>query len=196
MVKKQLRETEYTLTPKQIKKLISSTEDFRNRLIIKLLAYTGIKREELVSITCGDIQLEKLCIRIVGRGNIVRNVPISGDIKTDILKHLDKRKKGYLFPALLKKGVPLRKEQINKIIMLIGRKIGLENPNPRRRCINPGIFRHSFARNWLDSGLKINSLSKILGHQNILVTYAKYGSNNEDDIRKDYYQMMKYAGAL
>lgn len=189
-MKYQLKDSQHILSRKQIKKLIDCTDHFRNRLIIKILADTGIRREELVNITVADLRLSKLMMRVIGKGNKERLVPITADIRTDIKQQLKGRKRGFLFPARRKKRACLEMGSINRVCREAGEIAGISNPNPKLKNVNPHIFRHSFAHHCLDNGMDWPMLRDIMGHASITVTIDIYGSSTVEGIRSKYAQIM------
>ena len=192
-MKKQLKHSQFVLTQKQVKTLIDCPDNFRDRLIFKMLAYTGIRREELINIFISDIDFKNLLIRVVGKGNKERFVPMTPDIRTDILFYLDKRKKGYLFPAKKIKGAPLNPGRINSMLRSTGEKAEIKNPNPDLKFINPHIFRHTFARLCIDRGMDFPTLRDIMGHSSINVTLDYYASTPLKTIQKKYSEIMAFA---
>src|SRR3989338_8585921 len=97
--------SQFHLTEDQIKELIRHTEKLRDKLIIKLLAYCGLRRFELAKIKIEDIDIETRKIQILGKKNIERLSTIFSDQLIEDLKlyiHyvLNSPNKGYLFPAV------------------------------------------------------------------------------------------------
>lgn len=192
-MKYQLKDSQYPLTREQVKCIIDATENFRDRLMIKMLAYMGIRRDELVHITYSDIDFKENIVRVMGKGQKVRYVPMTGDVKTDILKHLDGCKRGYLFPAKRKKGAYLKKERINKIICDIGIKAGVKHPNPDRETINPHLFRHTFAHLCIERGMDWPVLRDLMGHSTVTTTMDLYAKTPMEKIKQDYKAVMAFA---
>lgn len=180
-----LQDSAYYLTPEQIRRLIECTPKFRDRIIIKLFAGSGIRREELVNLTIPDINFEEKYIRVVGKGNSIRQVPISNDLRNDLKVWIGKRARGFVFPARDKKSSPLIVRAINDLLKIAGNLAGIKNPNPKLKYINPHILRHSYARIARDRGMPLESLQKILGHSNFLTTINFYGTKSFRDISRD-----------
>lgn len=184
----QLRNSAYTLTEKQISSLIDNTRLFRDRLILKVLAGTGIRREELVNMHVSDINWKERLLRIEGKGDKVRIVPFSMAVANDLREWLGGRRTGFVFPARLRRNAGLIVQRINVICADAGVRAGIKNPNPRRRHVNPHIFRHSYARIMKDRGMSYETLQNILGHASFIYTLDFYGTKSLDDIKKDFAQ--------
>jgi len=192
-VKTQLKESQFPLSRKDVLKIIDRTENFRDRLIIKLLAYTGIRRDEVINITYSDVNFKENLLRIVGKGQKVRYVPITGDVKTDILKQFDGRKRGFLFPAKRLKRTHLKAEQINRIVIAAGDRAGVKHPNPDRKQLYPHLFRHTFAHLCRERGMDWPVLRDLLGHTTVSVTMDQYGRTPLEKIKTDYREVMAFA---
>lgn len=182
----QIKDSAYYLKPEQIRTLIDSLPKFRDRLILKMFAYTAIRREELGLLKLSDIDFEAQTILVNGKGAKTRVVPISRGLVNDIKHWVDKRFMGYLFPSRYKSvDSPMRLCTYNRICMMAGKLAGIENPNPKLEYINPHIFRHSFARIAKDRGMSYECLQNILGHASFVTTMDLYGTMSIEDMKKD-----------
>lgn len=185
-LKYQIKDSSYTLKPEQIRSLIDSLPLFRNRLIIKLLAHTGIRRGELIGIRLSDIDYDAQVIQVMGKGKKYRPIPVSRSILNDIKVWTGTRFLGYLFPSTIKKfDTPITFQQINRVCMSAGELAGIKNPNPKMCHINPHLFRHSFARIAKSRGMSFETLQNIMGHSSYVTTMDMYGTMSLDDIKKE-----------
>jgi len=177
--------SQFHLTEEQIKLLIKSTEKLRDKVIIKLLAYCGMRRFELAKIKVEDLNLETNKIQILGKKNISRLATIFSDQLQEDLKMylryvLEDDKKGYLFPAVssLNKNGHISNTEINRILARAGHRAHLKNPIPELKNINPHILRHSCARMLKDRGLSLEVIQKVLGHLSYKTTMDLYGTKS------------------
>lgn len=177
--------SQFHLTEDQIKLLIKHTEKLRDKVIIKLLAYCGLRRFELAKIKVEDIDLETNKIQILGKKNIQRLSTIFSDQLREDLKLylryvLEEDKKGYLFPAIssLNKKGHISNTEINRIVSNAGHRAHLKNPIPELKNINPHILRHSCARILKDKGLSLEVVQKVLGHLSYKTTMDLYGTKS------------------
>ena len=184
--------SQFHLTEDQIKLLIRSTEKLRDKVMIKLLAYSGLRRFELAQIKVEDINLETNKIRVYGKKKIERLSTIFSDQLTEDLKiylhHvLDDPKKGYLFPAVsnLNKNGHISTTEINRIVAKAGQRAHLKNPIPELKNINPHILRHSCARILKDKGLSLEVVQRVLGHLSYKTTMDLYGTKSISDMDKE-----------
>lgn len=183
--KKSHSRSQFHLTEDQIKFLIKHTEKLRDKVIVKLLAYCGLRRFEVAKIKIEDIDIETNKIIILGKKNIERLATIFSDQLNDDLKVyiryvLDNKKQGYLFPAVssLNKKGHISTSEINRIVAKAGHRAHLKNPIPELKNINPHILRHSCARILKDRGLSLEVVQKVLGHLSYKTTMDLYGTKS------------------
>jgi len=183
--RKEHSRSQFHLTEDQIKLLIKSTDKIRDKVIVELLAYCGLRRFELAKIRIEDINFETNKISIAGKKNIDRLATIFSDKLAEDLKMyvqyvLGNEKKGYLFPAVssLNKGGHISNTQINRVVAKAGVRAQLNNPIPELKNINPHILRHSCARILKDRGLSLEVIQRVLGHLSYKTTMDLYGTKS------------------
>jgi integrase/recombinase XerD len=190
-----LSRSQFSLTPDQIKLLIKHAEKLRDKVIIKILAYCGLRRFELAKIKVEDIDLEKAQIQILGKKNISRLAIIFSeqlveDLKVYMTYVLNNKKSGYLFPSVssLNREGHISSTEINRIVAKAGQRAKLSNPNPELKNINPHLLRHSCARILKDKGLSLEVVQKVLGHKSFSITMDLYGTKSiiemEDELKE------------
>ena len=165
-----------TLSVEEIDALIaaidlSSNEGERNRAMLETLYGCGLRVSELVSLKISDLFFDEAFIKITGKGNKQRFVPI-GNLtqkyiriyKDDIRAHLD-IKKGHEDTLFLnRRGSQLTRAMLFTIIKDLATKIGLQ------KNISPHTLRHSFATHLLENGADLRSIQLMLGHESITTT--------------------------
>ena len=138
--------------------------ELRNKLIIHLLLDTGVRVSELVNIKVRDIDVEERIIKVFGKGSKERFVFFTSKTKELLTNYLIKRKEKAITDNLLinYKGEKLTERSVQKIIKLVGEKIGLD--------IHPHLLRHTFATDLLNKGADIRMIQELLGHENLDTT--------------------------
>ncbi|WP_367757627.1 site-specific tyrosine recombinase/integron integrase [Flavobacterium sp. WC2430] len=148
-----------------------SNEGERNRAMLELLYGCGLRVSELVSLKISDLFFEEGFIKITGKGNKQRFVPI-GDLskkyieiyKNTIRIHIN-IKKGFGDTLFLnRRGSQLTRAMIFTIIKDLALKVELN------KKISPHTFRHSFATHLLENGADLRSIQLMLGHESITTT--------------------------
>jgi integrase len=184
-IKKAHSRSQFHLSEEQIKQLVKHADKLRDKLIIKLFAYCGLRRFELAKIKIEDINFETKKIRILGKKNIDRLATLFSDQLIEDMKIycqyvLNNPKQGYLFPAVssLNEQEHITPTQINRIVAKVGHRAQINNPIPELKNINPHILRHSCARILKDRGLSLEVVQKVLGHLSYKTTMDLYGTKS------------------
>ena len=178
----QLKNGQFQLKPSEVKRIINAADNPRDRIIIELLYYCGLRRQEVVKIQPGDIDHDRALLQVRGKGNKIRLVPVPGDVLADIRFFLGRTERPYLFPARKKSRAPLNALMVNHALKRAGEAARVVNPNPRMKNINPHLLRHSAARRLKDSKVPMEAIAAFLGHDNIDFTARTYGLYGMDEI--------------
>ncbi|WP_231562294.1 site-specific tyrosine recombinase XerD [Alistipes sp. ZOR0009] len=169
------RKLPHVLTTDEIDALLeaidlSKPEGVRNRAIIEILYSCGLRVTEAVSLRLTDLFFHQGYIRIIGKGNKERLVPINQKAINNINDYLVERDKLPINPAyenilfLNRRGNQLTRVMIFTIIKDLSNKIGL------KKKISPHTFRHSFASHLLERGADLRVIQELLGHETIMTT--------------------------
>ena len=182
------------LTEDEIKRLISSVNldsDFgqRNKTIIEVLYGTGIRVSELTELKLSNIFFEENILKVTGKGNKERFVPLGKIASIEIKKYLtnrDKLKINSKFSDILflnRYGRQLTRSMIFKIISDSYKRI-----DPDKK-ISPHTLRHSFATHLLKNGADLRTIQLILGHESITTTeiYTHLDSYHLDEVLKKFH---------
>lgn len=182
-MKQQMRASAYHLKLSEVKKLIIATNNFRDRCIVKTLFWLGLRRKELCGLDVRDIDFDRKRVKVRGKGDKVRIIPIIEDESMSDLKHLiGARQEGPVFLSNQGKSISLR--LVNHIIEKIGQASSIENPHPGRKHLNPHIFRHSIARFLKSKGFSAEWIQNFLGHESYKTTMDMYGTISIDEMQE------------
>ena len=158
--------------------------DYRNKAMLELMYGTGLRVSEIVNLNTTDIDLTNCLIRIMGKGNKEREVPL-GEYSIYYLKlYLDKRHDmlkdvscNKLF--LNNHGKGMTRQGFFKNLKQILKEKGL---NPE---VSPHTLRHSFATHLINHGADLRSIQEMLGHSDISTTKI-YTRVSDDKVKEDY----------
>jgi len=151
------------------------------RLLVTLLLDTGLRVSEAAGILKKDIDLENLEIRVVGKGDKERVVPISpitGALIRDYLEAFGRDDSPYLFPTVSRTGY-WDYTGIEKMMARTCKRLGIEH-------ITPHQLRHFFATYALKDGAKLEVISRILGHASVGITADIYRHISKDEIHLEH----------
>jgi integrase/recombinase XerC len=153
-------------------KLLSEEKDFiglRNRLIVELFYATGMRRAELVNLKRSQVSLEAKTIKVLGKRNKERVIPLLSSVAHTIEAYL--RERGQLativdepFLLLSEKGVKIYETLVYRVINSYFSKA---SEKVKR---SPHILRHSFATHLLNDGADLNAVKELLGHASLAST--------------------------
>lgn len=165
-----------TLSTAEIDSLIaaidlSKLEGERNRAMLETLYSCGLRVSELVNLKISDLFFEEGFIKVTGKGNKQRFVPIGDSTEKYILlykelvrSHLEIQKGHEDTLFLNRRGKQLTRAMVFTIIKDLAVKISL------KKTISPHTFRHSFATHLLENGADLRSIQLMLGHESITTT--------------------------
>lgn len=177
-----------TFTDEEVIRMMSaySFTDYlsaRNRTILAMFFDTGIRNLELCMVE--HIDIKDTYISIKGKGNKERHIGKSPQLEKHIIKY-QRIKEGYFRDKLdrsdhfflSRTGRPLTVEAVERILRMAGERAGVRE---EIRC-SPHTCRHYYAQAQLKNGLDVYSLSRLLGHENIMITKRYLQSMQDRDI--------------
>ena len=165
-----------TLSEQEINSLISAidlskVEGERNRAMLETMYSCGLRVSELIDLKISDLFFEEGFIKIVGKGNKERFVPIHSSAQNYIMLYINEIrshlsiKKGFQDTLFLnRRGKSLSRQMIFMILKALAIKINLN------KKISPHTFRHSFATHLLKNGADLRAIQQMLGHESITTT--------------------------
>ena len=161
-----------TLSTEEIDRIIGSIDDsttkgLRDRAILEVLYSCGLRVSELCDLRMGDLFFGEGHIRVIGKGDKQRLVPISGLARDRIQLYLEKRREQKTTTDILflnNRGKRLTRIMIFTIIKQATQRAGID------KKVSPHTFRHSFATHLLEGGAGIRQVQELLGHESILTT--------------------------
>jgi len=159
-------------------------EGLRNRLIIELFYATGIRRIELVQLKLTDVDAANKTLKVLGKRDKERYIPLIDSVLTTINTYLIQRNSletivdsSYLF--LTKKGVKIYETLVYRIINAYFSTVSSKVKR------SPHILRHSFATHLLNQGANLNAVKELLGHSSLAATQV-YTHNSIAELKKVY----------
>jgi len=158
-----------------------------DRMIIGLLYSTGIRRGELISLNRGDVDFGRSCLRVKGKGDKMREIPLTATLCKEISLYLQRLsslkcactgvdapllqtpKGARLYPVFVDRAV---KREMSGVMGVTGRR-------------SPHVLRHTLATELLNNGADINSIKELLGHSSLAATQV-YTHNTMERLKKVY----------
>ena len=152
----------------------------RDKLIIELFYVTGIRLSELISIKISDLNFDNNLVKVLGKRNKERLIPLSTRIVKELQFFIEKYKiDNYLFTNL--GGTKVYTKLVYRVVNKYIGKISSINKK------SPHILRHTFATHMLNNGADINAIKELLGHANLSATQV-YTHNTIEKLKSVYKQ--------
>jgi integrase/recombinase XerC len=157
--------------------------EIRNNIILEILYQTGIRRAELIGLKDSDFNFFSLTLRIVGKGNKERIIPISKELKEKVEKYIDTKNQIFDSPYFI---LTETGEQAypNLIYRIVKTNMGEVTSLNKR---SPHVMRHSFASGLLNNGAEIGAVKELLGHASLAATQI-YTHTSYEQLKKAYKQ--------
>lgn len=159
-------------------------EEVRDHLMVELFYATGIRRSELIGIQLADLDLERRMLKIRGKGNKERFLPLIDSVADSIREYLPQRQtklgvseEAHLF--ITGKGVKMYERLVYGIINNYFRGVSSKQKQ------SPHILRHSFATHLLNRGAGLNAVKELLGHSSLAATQI-YTHNSVAELSEVY----------
>ncbi len=150
---------------------LSTPEGGRNRAMLEVLYSSGLRVSELVELKIGNVYFDLGFLRVIGKGNKERLVPVGKDalryIKIyveEIRVHVPVQKGSESHVFLNRRGKKISRVMVFMIIKELAVAIGLH------KIISPHTFRHSFATHLIEGGADLRAVQEMLGHESITTT--------------------------
>ena len=149
----------------------SKPEGVRNRTMLETMYGSGLRVSELINLMKTDVYSSEGFLKVTGKGDKERLVPIGGVAlkqieiySNDIRNHVEIKKEHLDILFLNRRGSKLSRVMIFKIIKQLAEKIGL------KKNISPHTFRHSFATHLIEGGADLRAIQEMLGQESITTT--------------------------
>ena len=159
--------------------------DYRNWVIVMLLYSSGLRRAELAGLKISNFDSSRSTIRVVGKGDKLREIPLPSLICEELLLYLERFKSefpdnpdGFLF--LTDKGNKLYLQFVDNVV-----KKELSSVEGLTARKSPHTLRHSLATHLLNNGADLNSIKEILGHSSLAATQV-YTHNSFEQLKNTY----------
>lgn len=159
-------------------------EGVRNRTIIEMLYLTGMRRAELIGLRDNDVDTRGLTVRVTGKRNKERIIPLMASFVDNLQAYIDLRKgiqipegEGWFF--ITSRGNKMYDKLVYNIVI---RYLEMVTTVEKK---SPHVLRHSFATHMLNHGADLNSIKEILGHANLSATQV-YTHNTFEKLKEVY----------
>ena len=170
-------------TENEVERLLFYIQDtekviVRDKLIILILLYTGLRVSELVSIKIKDLDFLTMQLYVVGKGGKIREVPLRPEVVEVAREYMATERKEHKFAEsayllLTQRAGKMDRDTVNKLLNKHGEYLGI--------TMRPHKFRHTFCTRLLKVGVPLTTVSKLAGHSSIQTTSTFYINTSRQD---------------
>lgn len=157
--------------------------ELRNNIILEILYQTGIRRAELINLKDSDFNFFSLTLRILGKGNKERIIPISKKLGEKTEEYINYKNQIFDSPYFILTDAG-EKSYPNLIYRIVKNNMSEVSSLNKR---SPHVIRHSFASGLLNNGAEISAVKELLGHANLAATQI-YTHTSYEQLKKTYKQ--------
>lgn len=174
------KDSRHPLTHEQLETLRNACKTYREKALIEFLYSTGCRVSEAEQIDVTDVDFERRCVSIVGKGNKRRTIYFSVKARLLLRHYFDERKGGTaLFCCTRHPYARLGTRSIQKLLKQLGTRAGIS------RRVYPHVLRHTFASHMLNAGMEITVIQRLMGHATVGTTEI-YTELSEDSVIREY----------
>jgi integrase/recombinase XerC len=163
-------------------------EGLRDRLVVEILYSSGIRRSELITLEIGNIDFFNKTIKVIGKGNKERIIPIGENLIQTIKRYLELKSAyfrdgevNHMVLLVTNRGQALYPKMVYNIVhSILNRVTTLQKKSPH-------VLRHTFATHLLANGAPLNAIKELLGHASLNATQV-YTHNNIEQLKEAYKQ--------
>lgn len=172
------------LAPEELERFRDACANYREKAMVEFFVSSGCRLDEVSTIELSQINFKERCLTVHGKGDKNRTVYFSVRASLMIEEYVRRRKGGTaLFASTKAPYGAIKHRAIEKIIQRIGERAGLAHR------VYPHLLRHTFATNAYNKGMDLETIQRLLGHENIGTTQI-YASISEQAVRYAYDKYM------
>ncbi len=173
----------FVLSDEQFRDLLSHALDTRDRIILELMGLSALRLAEVCTLEIARVDVKGRTVQVVGKGNKVRTIPISGGTADKLRVFIGKRTRGYVFPGR-KGALHISERMVQYMVQQAGERINFAQKAPTLRHLNPHTLRHTAARRMKARGFDYEEIARILGHNDVARAVMMYGTKSFKEIQE------------
>jgi integrase/recombinase XerC len=167
------------LNDEECEKIVKATKNDEEFVMVNVMLALGLRRSELCNVKKSDFNFDHSFLKVIGKGNKERLLPIQNELHTMIVEYIKNHNDEYLFNPQGRSG-KLTGESIRLRLISICKRAGID---PERiEEIHPHLCRHTAATNLLATGTSMNDAKDLMGHSSISTTLL-YGHSTDEALK-------------
>lgn len=164
----------------------TATENWRTlneKMLIKLFYATGMRLSELINLRESQVDFSRQQVKVLGKGNKERSLPLNKEILGDIQEYITLKRKEFELPAEELMVTEKGKKLYPKYAYLLVKKVLSEVATLDKK--SPHVLRHTFATHLVNNGAELNAVKELLGHSSLAATQV-YTHNTIEKLKEVY----------
>ena len=164
-----------------IRKMVDGANSLRDKLIIKMMYFLGLRVSEVLRLTWNDFYMDNGVVKVFisGKGNKERSLIVPDELYQELLQLKTEYNINYVFTAYQRDEM-LKRQAVNMMLNRLKKRLGIDS------SIYPHKFRHEHSMTSLDNGCDIHLLSRSLGHSSVSITESYYLNGREKQSSSTY----------
>lgn len=173
----------FVLSDEELRDLIGHALDMRERIILELMGLSALRLAEVCTLEIARVDVAGRTVQVMGKGDKLRTIPISGGTADKLRVHIGKRRRGYVFEG--GKGAPhISVRMVQYMVEKAGERINFKQKAPTLTYLNPHTLRHTAARRMKARGFDYEEIARILGHNDVARAVMLYGTKTFKEIQE------------
>lgn len=173
----------FVLSDEELRDLFGHALDTRDRIILELMGLSALRLAEVCTLEIARVDVAGRTVQVIGKGDKVRTIPISGGTADKLRIFIGKRRRGYVFEG--RKGAPhISERMVQYMVQQAGERIHYKQKAPTLTYLNPHTLRHTAARRMKARGFDYEEIARILGHNDVARAVMLYGTKTFKEIQE------------
>lgn len=169
-----------TLTEGEIARMLAACKNTRERALLAILIYTGLRNKELCQLKTEDVDIGNQNVRVIeGKGNKDRVVYFTSECGQMVSEYKSEYRPNHILFYTLVMHNPYNGWALRKMVKVVAKRAGI------KKRVFPHLFRHSLACNLLNRGANIMTIQALLGHSDIRTTMI-YAKSSPQRVKQEY----------
>ncbi len=178
-----IKEDDVALLKNRVEVATESWKTLNEKMLMMLFYATGMRLSELINLKENQVDFNRQQVKVLGKGNKERSIPLTRDILKEIEEYMTLKRKEFEQPAIELMVTEKGKKLYPKYAYLLVKKVLSEVATLDKK--SPHVLRHTFATHLVNNGAELNAVKELLGHSSLAATQV-YTHNTIEKLKEVY----------